>query len=98
MKQKKKLKKLERLNNIKIGYARASSLDDRQKLGLAVQIDALKDCDHIFSEKQSGSNDDRSELIKAIELTKKLARNVPTPKSQIFWSNFWGSVQRSSAF
>ncbi|EGO8485738.1 resolvase, partial [Enterococcus faecalis] len=38
-------KNLERIN---VGYARVSSSDDRQKLGLQVQIDSLKTCDIIF--------------------------------------------------
>ncbi|WP_371864145.1 hypothetical protein [Lactococcus hodotermopsidis] len=31
---------------IKIGYARVSSIDNRQKLGLEVQQEALKFCDY----------------------------------------------------
>ena len=68
-----KFKELERLDSVKIGYARVSSLDDRQKLGLEVQTEALVDCSVIFSEKQSGSNDNRSELDKAINLAKDLS-------------------------
>lgn len=59
---------------IKIGYARVSSLDDRQKLGLEVQMEALADCDRIFSEKQSGDNNNRPELTKAILLAKNLSK------------------------
>lgn len=61
------------LEEVKIGYARVSSIDDRQKLGLAVQHEALKDCQIIYSEKQSGSKDQRSELIKATKFAKELA-------------------------
>ncbi|MBP1039729.1 recombinase family protein [Vagococcus sp. BWB3-3] len=63
---------MSQLDKVTIGYARVSSLDDRQKLGLEVQTNALADCDVIFSEKQSGSNDERPELAKAIELAKEL--------------------------
>ena len=74
MKQRKKnskFKELERLDNIKIGYARTSTIE--QNLGLEVQTGALADCSIIFSEKQSGSNDNRSELDKAINLAKDLS-------------------------
>ncbi len=60
------------LDKVMIGYARVSSLDDRQKLGLEVQNSALDGCDVLFSEKQSGSNDERPELAKAIKLAKEL--------------------------
>ncbi|MGX7351326.1 hypothetical protein RU97_GL000740 [Enterococcus canis] len=33
---------LEKLDKVKIGYVRVSSLDDRQKLGFEVQKEALK--------------------------------------------------------
>lgn len=68
-----KFKELEGLDSVKVGYARVSSLDDRQKLGLEVQTEALAGCSVIFSEKQSGSNDNRVELDKAINLAKDLA-------------------------
>lgn len=58
---------------ISIAYLRVSSVDNRQQLGLAVQADALKHCDYIFSEKQSGSDDLRPKLAKAISLAKRLA-------------------------
>lgn len=64
---------LNQLEEIRIGYARVSSIDNRQKLGLAVQLEALKDCQMIFSEKQSGSNDKRSELMKSMKFAKELA-------------------------
>ncbi|MGO3596478.1 recombinase family protein [Enterococcus faecalis] len=72
--QRKKVKELEKLDKVKIGYARVSSQDDRQKLGLEVQTEALKNCDIIFSEKQSGDNDNRPELTNAILLAKQLSR------------------------
>ncbi|EOH73432.1 recombinase family protein [Enterococcus malodoratus] len=68
-----KFKELEKLDSVKVGYARVSSLDDRQKLGLEVQTEALTGCTVIFSEKQSGSNDNRVELDKAINLAKDLS-------------------------
>lgn len=58
---------------IKIGYSRVSSVDDRQKLGLEVQTEALKHCDYLFKEKHSGSDDNRREFRKSIKLAKKLA-------------------------
>lgn len=71
--QKKKAKELGNLEKVKIGYARVSLLDDRQKLGFSVQMEALQNCDVIYSEKKSGSNDsDRPELAKAIKLEKEL--------------------------
>lgn len=68
-----KFKDLEKLDVVKVGYARVSSLDDRQKLGLSIQTEALKDCNVLFKEKKSGSDDDRPQLDKAIKLTKQLA-------------------------
>lgn len=50
--RRKKVKELEKLEKVKIGYARVSSQDDRQKLGLEVQTEALKNFDIIFSEKR----------------------------------------------
>lgn len=61
------------LETINVGYARVSSSDDRQKLGLQVQIDSLKTCDIIFTEKDSGGKDSRPELNNALALAKKLA-------------------------
>ena len=73
-----KLKKKKAMNDeskkvIAIAYLRVSSVDNRQQLGLAVQVDALKHCDYIFSEKHSGSDDSRPKLAKAISLAKKLS-------------------------
>ncbi|MCW6652720.1 recombinase family protein [Aerococcaceae bacterium NML210727] len=67
------------LPTIKIGYARVSSHDERQQLGLAVQLDALQHCDFIFQERESGANPERSELQRAIQTAKTYAgqgRNV----------------------
>lgn len=72
--EKRKLEQLREMEQIIIGYARVSSADDRQKLGYAVQKDALKDCDIVFSEKQSGDNDNRPELAKTIAVAKELAK------------------------
>ncbi|MBP1046218.1 recombinase family protein [Enterococcus sp. BWM-S5] len=82
--QKKKIQELEKLEKVKIGYARVSSQDDRQKLGLEVQTEALKNCDIIFSEKQSGDNDNRPELTNAISLAKQLAKNDKIITLQIY--------------
>lgn len=67
--------KVEKLTKIKLGYARVSSVSDRQELGLAVQLDRLEkeNCDLIFSEKQSGGNDDRPKLNEMLELAKHLS-------------------------
>lgn len=59
---------------IQIGYARVSSHDDRQQLGLAVQLEALKHCDLIFQERESGANVKRHELQRAIQTAKRYAR------------------------
>nr|WP_086350535.1 recombinase family protein [Enterococcus sp. 9E7_DIV0242] len=67
-----------------MGYARVSSQDDRQKLGLEVQTEALKNCDIIFSEKQSGDNDNRPELTNAISLAKQLAKQDKIITLQIY--------------
>lgn len=69
----KQLIDLGNLSSVNIGYARVSSLDDRQKFGLSVQTEALGVCDALFREKQSGSDDARPELAKAISLAKQLA-------------------------
>ena len=66
---------IDQLKEVKIGYARVSSVDDRQELELAVQLEALTKagCHFIFQEKQSGSDDDRPELNKAMNLVKQVS-------------------------
>ncbi|MEY8461777.1 recombinase family protein [Streptococcus merionis] len=54
-----------------IGYARVSSTDNRQELGLEVQKEALKNCDIVFVEKDSGGKQDRPKLKKALELARQ---------------------------
>ena len=66
------INKLKNLQEIKIGYARVSSTDNRQELGLEVQKEALKSCDILFIEKESGSQDNRVQLLKALKLAKEL--------------------------
>lgn len=68
------INKLKNLQEIKIGYARVSSTDNRQELGLEVQKEALKSCDILFVEKESGSQDNRVQLLKALKLAKELKR------------------------
>lgn len=58
---------------INIGYARVST--HKQDLGLEVQIEALKHCDQLFIEKESGSNNARPELEKALTLAQNLSKN-----------------------
>lgn len=82
--EKRKLEQLREMEQIIIGYARVSSLDDRQKLGFEVQKDALKDCHIVFSEKQHGDNDNRPELTKAIKLAKELASQGKTVTFKIY--------------
>ena len=59
-------------NIINIGYARVST--HKQDLGLEVQIDALKHCDQLFIERESGSNNVRPELEKALKLAQTLSK------------------------
>ncbi|WP_304948092.1 recombinase family protein [Streptococcus sinensis] len=66
------INKFKDLQEIKIGYARVSSTDNRQELGLEVQKEALKSCDILFIEKESGSQDNRVQLLKALKLAKEL--------------------------
>ena len=68
------INKLKNLQEIKIGYARVSSTDNRQELGLEVQKEALKSCDILFIEKESGTQDNRVQLLKALKLAKELKR------------------------
>ena len=51
---------------INIGYARVST--HKQDLGLEVQMEALKHCDQLFIERESGSNNARPELEKALKM------------------------------
>ncbi|MFZ2275709.1 MAG: recombinase family protein [Candidatus Nanogingivalis sp.] len=57
--------------SIIIGYARVSSTDNRQELGLEVQKEALNFCDKLYIEKESGGNQDRPQLQKAINFAKE---------------------------
>lgn len=68
------INKFKNLQEIKIGYARVSSTDNRQELGLEVQKEALKSCDILFIEKESGTQDNRVQLLKALKLAKELKR------------------------
>ena len=66
--------KLENIKTITIGYARVSSTDNRQELGLSVQKEALSFCDKLYIEKDSGGNQDRPQLDKALKSAKKYAK------------------------
>ena len=58
---------------INIGYARVST--HKQDLGLKVQIEALKHCDKLFIEKESGANNIRPELTKALKLASDFSKD-----------------------
>lgn len=64
--------KISMKKEINIGYARVSTVE-RQVLGLELQIRALKEagCDKVFYEEVSGSKDDRDQMLKAIESSKR---------------------------
>ena len=66
--------KLENIKTMSIGYARVSSTDNRQELGLSVQKEALSSCDKLYIEKDSGGNQDRPQLDKALKLAKNYAK------------------------
>ena len=57
-----------------IGYARVSSTDNRQELGLSVQKEALSFYDKLYIEKDSGGNQERPKLDKALKLAKSYAK------------------------
>lgn len=59
---------------VTIGYARVSSTDNRQQLGLEVQTDALAFCDRLFVERESGACEERTQLLQALKLAKKLCK------------------------
>ena len=65
---------LENIKTIAIGYARVSSTDNRQELGLSVQTEALNFCDKLYIEKDSGGNQERPQLKKAMKMAKKYAQ------------------------
>lgn len=65
---------LENIKTIAIGYARVSLTDNRQELGLSVQTEALKFCDKLYIEKDSGGNQERPQLKKAMKIAKKYAQ------------------------
>ncbi|HEM2749469.1 TPA: recombinase family protein [Streptococcus suis] len=70
---KKIIKRYQEKGSVVIGYARVSSTDNRQELGLEVQKEALNFCDKLYIEKESGGNQDRPQLQKALKLAKKCA-------------------------
>lgn len=70
---KKIIKQYQEKGSVVIGYARVSSTDNRQELGLEVQKEALNFCDKLYIEKESGGNQDRPQLQKALKLAKECA-------------------------
>lgn len=71
---KKNIEQCQNKDSITIGYARVSSTDNRQELGLSVQKEALSFCDKLYIEKDSGGNQDRPKLDKALKLAKNYAK------------------------
>lgn len=71
---KKNIEQCQNKDSITIGYARVSSTDNRQELGLSVQTEALKFCDKLYVEKDSGGNQERLQLKKAVKMAKKYAQ------------------------
>ncbi len=65
--------KLENIKTMTIGYARVSSTDNRQELGLSVQKEALSFCDKLYIEKDSGGKQERLQLQKALIFAKTCA-------------------------
>ncbi|MFI3082015.1 recombinase family protein [Streptococcus suis] len=72
---KKIIKQYQEKGSVIIGYARVSSTDNRQELGLEVQKDALSFCDKLYIEKESGGNQERPQLQKALKLAKECAES-----------------------
>ena len=71
---KKNIEQYQNKDSITIGYARVSSTDNRQELGLSVQKEAFSFCDKLYIEKDSGGNQDRPKLDKALKLAKNYAK------------------------
>lgn len=65
----------EEMQQLSIGYARVSTAENRQELGLELQIRALESqhCQLIFSDQLSGSDDERPEFNHAVKLAKRKA-------------------------
>ena len=72
---KKIIKQYQEKGSVVIGYARVSSIDNRQELGLEVQKEALSFCDKLYIEKESGGNQERPQLQKALKLAKECANS-----------------------
>ena len=71
---KKIIKQYQEKGSVIIGYARVSSADNRQELGLEVQKEALNFCDKLYIEKDSGGNRARPQLEKAMKMAKTYAK------------------------
>jgi resolvase len=71
---KKDIEQYQNKDSITIGYARVSSTDNRQEFGLSVQKEALNFCDKLYIEKDSGGNQERPQLEKALRLAKNYAK------------------------
>ncbi|NQK57790.1 recombinase family protein [Streptococcus suis] len=72
---KKTIKHYQEKGSVVIGYARVSSRDNRQELGMEVQKEALNFCDRLYIEKESGGYQDRPQLQKALKLAKACAES-----------------------
>lgn len=72
---KKIIEQYQEKGSVVIGYARVSSTDNRQELGLEVQKEALSFCDKLYIEKESGGNQERPQLQKALQKAKECAES-----------------------
>lgn len=71
---KKNIEQYKNKTSVTIGYARVSLTDNRQELGLSVQKEALSFCDKLYIEEDSGENQERQQLDKALKLAKNYAK------------------------
>ena len=70
---KKIIKRYQEKGSVIIGYARVSSADNRQELGLEVQKETLNFCDKLYIEKDSGGKQERLQSQKALIFAKACA-------------------------
>ena len=76
---------------MKVGYARASSIDGSQRTGLETQIEILKrhGCERIFAEEHSGtSTDNRKQLKECLEFMRECDEFTFTRVYRVFKNSF----------